>query len=56
MYCVVEVDIPSDLLMASHRVLKLGEHSKNDIAVQKCSALLISNKVNDLQQVISAMG
>ena len=56
MYCFVEVDIPSDLLMACHRLMKLAEHSKKDIAVQRCSALRISNKVNDLQQVISAVG
>ena len=49
MYSVVDIGISSDLLLACDRLMKWAETWQMDIAVQKCSALRVTNKINDLQ-------
>ena len=44
MYSVVDIDISSDLLLACDRLMKLAETWQMEIAVQKCSALRVTNK------------
>jgi hypothetical protein len=48
MYSVVDIDISSDLLLACDRLMKWAETWQMEIAVQKCSALRVTNK-SDLQ-------
>ena len=49
MYSVVDLGISSDLLLACDRLMKWAETWQMDIAVQKCSVLRVTNKINDLQ-------